>query len=208
MLLVTLFCSVLALALTFIELSTTKKDLALLKERSDLIDISDPNLVYVRELPQPGPLVFQYKVAIPAESEMILRITTGNCSGEEEFELVDASLRSKISESGTIEQYNVSVCLQISKRAYKVAVTQPKRSSSRSKTTLDESKNRLAWLRPRLEKRGPRMPSKTKHFPVKQLDPSESLTLVFESQDSENLRADEETPDTPQYFKVELCPKM
>lgn len=192
LLMVSLVGAILAYVGSSRELESVKGEFRQMLDLSDIIEIDDPTRVYCRQLPQPAPLVYPFKVAIPAGEKLMLQVITGKKSDPKPKTLALVQLDGQSATNGLSEQYDFSVYLEFPAKGYNIGVLLP-RGTNLSKAT--KPRHDLQWLKKQSTISNLARPFTKSRFPVESIDVSETLILY---------EASEAVAEDPRYFKIQI----
>lgn len=193
LLMVSLVGALLAYVRSSRELKSVKGEFRQMLEQSNIMEIDDPTRVYCRQLPQPAPLVYPFKVAIPPGEKLMLQVITGKKSDPQPRTLKVVELEGQSATNGLPEQYDFSVYLEFPLKGYSIGVLSPRRADM---SVAEKPRHDLRWLdKQQSDSSKLARPLSTSKFPVESIEVSETLILYEES---------EEMAEDPRYFRIQI----
>jgi len=203
LLFVSLCCAVMALYISSAQQKDAERKYRTLLNWSDRIEISDPTLFHYQPLPQPAPLVFQYQVAVPRDTELELRVIGGRKSPDGTIPtLCTMELCGPRDGFAVPEQYTITVYFQNTSSGHRIGF----KSEVDGLQTFVHTE-RLDWLDSLLETYTAAHPPPGYKLPVQTSEPTKTVTLHHQTENSETISGLVPTKENPGILSISVGPK-
>ena len=201
LLIVALFAVGIALHLSNQKVQTANQQYDELLQTTDHMIINDATLFNYRRLPQPAPLVFQYQIAVPRDTTMELKVMGG--SQTDGAPLCRMDLQGPKDGFSTPEQYKITVYVQNTANGYRVGCE----SSAGGATSAFAANGPLEWLDDLSETNSLMNPPPSFRSPVQSSDPTETIGLHYQSENSATMAGLVQNKKNPNYLLISVGPK-